>query len=319
MKGVDHCSCRVMIIILVCGSQLVSARDLSQERPLRDSAAIIFDSNRMGTTEIFLIRDHGSAPTRITSPSPRVFSRLPDWSPDCSMVAFQSNRADEDNPDIFVMTADGSRVRRITTHRASDESPAWSPDGSQIAFASDRGDGEAVWIVNADGDGLRRLTSGLAQAFQPAWSPDGKMVAFIGGFEENWDLFVIRSDGSELRNLTNTPKRHEGGPAWSPDGREVLFDALENGHWEIYVMGADGTNERQLTDNAAMDARPAWSPGGMEIVFHSTRDFGSDGDSVVYSEVELYVMRADGSEVRRLTDNEFFDAHPDWCTVEPGS
>ena len=99
----------------------------------------------------------------------------------------------------------------------------------------------------------------------------------------------------------------------------MLFDALENGHWEIYVMGADGTNERQLTDNAAMDARPAWSPGGMEIVFHSTRDFGSDGDSVVYSEVELYVMRADGSEVRRLTDNEFFDANPDWCTVEPGS
>jgi TolB protein len=66
-----------------------------------------------------------------------------------------------------------------------------------------------------------------------------------------------------------------------------------------------------------MDARPAWSADGSEIVFHSTRDYGSDGENVDYSQVELYVMRADGSDVRRLTRNEFFDAHPDWCLDMP--
>lgn len=253
----------------------------------------------------------------ITSFSGGVFGRVPDWSPDCSQIAYQSNSADRDNYDIYVMAPDGSGVRRLTTHPSHDGSPAWSPDGSEIAFASDRGEGEAVWIVGFDGKGLRRLTPEPALGFSPAWSPDGERIAFIAGDKNNWDLFVVQTDGSDLQNLTNTPDRHEGGPAWSPDGSEILFDALAEGHWEIYVMEADGTKERQLTRNRAMDARPSWSPDGSEIVFHSTRDFGSDGDSVVYSEVELYVMRANGSGVRRLTENRFFDAHPDWCSSDP--
>jgi len=313
MRRVVHALDAALIFMIICISQPVSAADPLGETPLGNRAAIIFDSDRTGTTEIFIIESEGLVPTSVTSASPQVFNRLPDWSPDCAMVAFQSNRADEDNRDIYVAASDGSGVRRITTHIASDESPAWSPDGSEIAFASDRGDGEAIWIVDSDGNTVRRLTTGSPQSFQPAWSPDGKTIAFVSGSEENWDLFVIRTDGSEIRNLTNTPNRHEGGPAWSPNGRRILFDALEGGQWEIYVMAADGSDERQLTRNGAMDARPAWSADGSEIVFHSTRDFGSDGDNVDYSQVELYVMRADGSDVHRLTQNEYFDAHPDWC------
>jgi Tol biopolymer transport system component len=318
MRRVAHALDAVLTFMIVCNSQPVSAADPLAEPPLGDRAANIFDSDRTGTTEIFIIGSEGLGPTRVTSASPQVFNRLPDWSPDCSMIAFQSNCADEDNRDIYVMTADGSGARRITTHPASDESPAWSPDGSQIAFASDREQGEAVWVIGVDGLDLRRLTFGTGPAFQPSWSPDGRYIAFVSGSESNWDLYVSRADGSEVRNLTNTPDRHEGGTAWSPDGRKILFDGLEDGHWEIYLMAADGSDERQLTRNRAMDARPAWSADGSEIVFHSTRDFGSDGENVDYSQVELYVMGADGSDVRRLTRNEDFDAHPDWCLEIPG-
>jgi len=307
----------LMMWVLTSSLPPVVASSPSQGNSPCDYRPIVFDSDRAGTPEVFSVDNGGSVPRRITLSSKGVMNRLPDWSPDCSMIAYQSNSSDVTNRDIFVMAADGSGIRRLTTHIASDESPAWSPDGSEIAFASDRGDGEAIWVVGVDGNGLRRLTSGPAPAFQPDWSPDGSMIAFVSRSEGDWDLFVIRTDGSEVQNLTNTPDRHEGGPAWSPDGREILFDALRDGHWEIYVMGADRTSERQLTRNRAMDARPAWSADGSEIVFHSTRDFGSDGDSVDYSQVELYVMRADGTEVRRLTDNDFFDAHPDWCSVEP--
>ena len=80
-------------------------------------------------------------------------------------------------------------------------------------------------------------------------------------------------------------------------------------------MHADGSNERQVTRNSAMDARPAWSTDGSEFVFHSTRAFGSDGDIENWNEVELYVMEADGTNIRRLTNNEHFDAHPDWCSI----
>ena len=312
--GIDGAGA-VTMCLLTCYSLSIAAESPWQkDLPLHD-AAILFDSNRAGTTEIYTIGSNGSGPQRITSSPSGIFNRLPDWSPDCSKIAFQSNREARDNRDIYVMAADGSRVRRITTHEASDESPAWSPDGSRIAFASDRGDGEAIWVVGVDGTGLQRIASGSSPAFQPAWSPDGRHIAFITGSDDNWDLFVARSDGSEIRNLTITPDRHEGGPAWSPDGREIAFDALRDGHWEIYLVHADGSNERRLTHNMSMDARPGWSPDGNEIVFHSTRAFGTDGDIKNWSEVELYVVRNDGKNARRLTNNQHFDAHPDWCSV----
>jgi Tol biopolymer transport system component len=281
-----------MMCLLTCGFPSVSADSSWRGKIAHQQTQIVFDSDRSGTTEVFTIDKLGTMAHMVTSPS-------------------------GDDFNIYVMAANGSNVRRLTNHPAPDDSPAWSPDGSGIAYVSDRDDGEALWIVGVDGKGLRRLTPERVRAFSPAWSPDGERIAFISGDDDNWDLFVIRSDGSDAQNLTNTSDRHEGGPAWSPDGREILFDALKDGHWEIYVMKADGTGERQLTRNRAMDARPSWSPDGSEIVFHSTRDFGSDGDSVVYSEVELYVMRADGTSVRRLTDNTSIDAHPDWCPAAP--
>jgi TolB protein len=277
-----------------------------------DQPTILFDSDRDGGSEIYAIAPDGSGTRQLTdSPASELFSRLPDWSPDCTQVAFQSNQAEAGNRDIYVMSANGSAVRRLTRHPASEESPDWSPDGRSVAFTSGREDPETIYVVGVDGGGLRRLTDG--PAFQPAWSPDGRQIAFISGSEDNWDVYVVRADGSDLRQLTRTAGVHESGIAWSPEGDELAFDALADGRWEIYSIRADGSDIRQLTRNEAIDTRPSWSPDGRRIAFHSTRDFGSDGDSQDWHEFEIYVMRSDGSKPERLTRNAAFDAHPDWC------
>jgi TolB protein len=67
-------------------------------------------------------------------------------------------------------------------------------------------------------------------------------------------------------------------------------------------MNADGSGLTRLTDRVFMDIMPIWSPDGHYIVFYSDRD----------ANPELYLMRADGSEERNLTNDPAFDGTADW-------
>ena len=109
----------------------------------------------------------------------------------------------------------------------------------------------------------------------------------------------MNADGSGLENLTR-----EWGlvvePVWSPDGQKIAFTSERDGNWEVYVMNADGTGQRNLTRNAANDflwpSSSSWSPDGRKIVFG--RDRNGDGSSD-----DIYVVNADGSGQRRLTQD----------------
>ncbi len=121
------------------------------------------------------------------------------------------------------------------------------------------------------------------------------------------EIFIINEDGSGLRNLTNHPA-YDHYPVWSPDGQRLLFDSHRNGNPDIFVMDANGENVQQLTFSEREDFDPEWSPDGCQIVYTSTRRF-EDG----YWEAEIYLMNADGSNVRNLTnDQERDDGAASW-------
>lgn len=73
-------------------------------------------------------------------------------------------------------------------------------------------------------------------------------------------------------------------------------------------MSADGSATRRLTNDRKADGHPRWSPDGKQLVFHSTRD----GVRSTAAEVELYVMRTDGTNLRRITRNQYYDGLADW-------
>ena len=147
----------------------------------------------------------GSDKTRITEQA----GWSPAWSPDGKKIAFVSSHADKiaDTFDIFVINADGSSQRRLTTNVAQGRdyqpspfvqqfggvgayNPAWSPDGAKIAFTSIRDNEDwEIYVINADGTGAALVTDHLADQvsgmrnsgyrdFEPAWSPDGMKIAF---------------------------------------------------------------------------------------------------------------------------------------------
>ena len=89
------------------------------------------------------------------------------------------------------MDADGSNVRRLTSHRAMDYWPVWSPDGKRLAFTSNRDGNYEIYVMNADGTGLRNLTRHRGQDNYATWSPDGKRLAFISNRDGGHDVYVM--------------------------------------------------------------------------------------------------------------------------------
>jgi TolB protein len=91
------------------------------------------------------------------------------WSPDSRRIAFHSDRDGE--MEIYVMNADGTDTRRLTTNPTDDSYPSWSPDGKRIAFMRVVLGHNQVFTMNADGSGARRLTEISPVAFSgfPNW------------------------------------------------------------------------------------------------------------------------------------------------------
>ncbi len=304
-------------LIVICISvitQLVCTR--GNKLAEQSQRQIIFDSNRSGNTEIYAINADGSGLHQLThSGGKGRWSRVPDWSPDGSKIAFQSYRDGDITPSIYVMDADGANVQRLTNENYYDGAPAWSPDGKKIAFTSERKGKTRIYMMNADGSNLKRVTQHEGEDYYPAWSPDGERLAFVSNIsnrEGTWDIYTMKTDGSDVRRLTHATEEriYNAGPDWSPDGKKIVFDSTRDGNYEIYVMDADGTNLQRLTQHEKVDSRPNWSPDGKKITFNSNRDVSSEDD--ILNESEIYVMDADGSNIRRLTYNLNRDGHPCW-------
>jgi hypothetical protein len=125
--------------------------------------------------------------TKVTN----IESSYPFWSPDGTRIVFQSNRND-DNSEIYVMSANGTEITRLTYHTSEDLTPVWSPDGSKIAFQTDRDGNREIYSMNPDGSGQVNLTRHLAEDSHPKFTADGSHIIFDSDredLEKNYEIY----------------------------------------------------------------------------------------------------------------------------------
>jgi Tol biopolymer transport system component len=150
----------------------------------------------------------------------------PALSPDGRLVVYASDRAGDDNLDLWVQQIDGGTPLRLTFDPGDEYEPSFSPDGTRIVFRSDR-DGGGVYVMPALG-GESRLIAKAGR--QPRFSPDGRRIAYVttvassqgqGGITDA-NLFVVPSGGGAAQMLVSE-KVGASSPVWSPDGAFILF------------------------------------------------------------------------------------------------
>jgi Tol biopolymer transport system component/serine/threonine protein kinase len=293
------------------------------QRPARSfESQIAFMSDRLGPDssghvghqEVFLMNPDGSGQTQLTHSDGLLHG--PAISPDGRLVAYGSRYLDIS--EIFVVDVNGGepvQVTHMSERLLGAMAPSWSPDGKRLAFSTVVR--PHIWVIDLDGKGLRQLTDNVAPDTRPVWSPRGDKIAFMSTRDGAPEIYVMNADGRNPVRLTfgavarSGRATWAGRPSWSPDGCKIAFSSNRDGNLEIYVTNVDGSGLTRLTSDSADDVHPSWSPDGRQIAFASSRELGHQ---------QIFVMNADGSDPKRLTDasRSIFNGFPNWGVV-PGA
>ena len=208
------------------------------------------------------------------------------FSYDGKRLTFQTTRAPYPCDQIFIMNTDGSEQHLVSTGRGKTTCSYFYPDGKHILYSSTH----------------------LSSAECPP-RPDYSK-GYVWGVYSAFQIFYATDDGKIVKQLTKGPG-YNAEATLSADGKKIVFTSSRDGDLEIYTMSPDGSGAKRLTHTVGYDGGPFFSPDGNWIVYRAHHPTAADEvaryksllaqDLVEPMLMDLYVMRADGSEQRAIT------------------
>jgi Tol biopolymer transport system component len=181
-------------------------------------------------------------------------------------IAFDSDGG-TGNRDIYVIRADGTGRRRLTTEPSTDVQPSFSRDGMKLAFASDRDGGVLqIYVMDLATGGTTRVTQRAEGAHDPAFTIDGTRVGYRSGVY----IFTALLDGTDEHPATNGQsccvQGPFGGPVFPGDGQSMIYD-----DYNAIYSTTDGTTRREIVmPTTAEQSHPALSPEGSTVALQIT-------------------------------------------------
>ena len=202
-------------------------------------------------------------------------------------LIFQSTSGEHECDQQFIMDLDGSEKKLVSTGNGRTTCGYFLPGDSTVVYASTHLAGKECPPV-----------------------PDMSR-GYVWKLYDSYDIFLAKLDGTILKRLTDHPV-YDAEATVSPLGNKIVFTSLRDGDPEIYSMNLDGSDQKRLTFEKGYDGGPFYSWDGSKIVFRASRpkttgELADYEDLVVNGLVrpttlEIYVMDADGSNVKQVTN-----------------
>lgn len=216
-------------------------------------------------------------------------------------IAFLSRRI-EGRADwrLYMMKPTGKNQKLVTSKTVAYDFPEVSPEGKRVAFVHPDDGACELYVKNLRGDRSALVARGTRTCGQAAWSPDGERIAYVKNraSTEKKSLYVAGPYGESPVALVDSGDA--GAPSWSPEGGVLAFsESASEERAGVYTIHVDGSNRQRLTSHGSS---PTWSPDGEEIAFVS----GKTGSG------QIYVVNADGKNLRQLTSTVGPDRWPGW-------
>lgn len=264
---------------------------------------IVFNSDRDGDHELYIMASDGSGVQQLTFDS--FPQKNPELSPDGTTIVYTD--AAQGTWKIGLIGSSGSGGRVLTSGAQTDDNPSWHPAGGEIYFESDRdGDRDLYHLIPESGQITQALNNPGADTFPTwEWTSMCMQVIFQSDRSGTNDLYwKCAYDDSDLVGVQLTYGANAAAPDLSKDGTRVVYQAAPPGQgWDIYVLNLlTASPAQRLTWGEGGNYVPQWSPDGTQIAFVSDRD----GDN------EIFVINADGSNLRQITFNSASDEFPSW-------
>lgn len=281
-------------------------------------ANLMFSSDSNGDWNVMLLNSEGDL-LNLSADDTNAQDIFASFSINGDQINFVGNRANTDALGPSQVNPDGTDLRTLPIISAVitlvqegkfDWDPSWSPDGQTVAWTSLREANLEIYRIPVDQEidiaNATKLTSDVrTREWFASWSPDGTQIVYNsneGGSENVWLMNAETGASTQLTDGGDSDLMH---PMWSLDGDKLYYiaetDALySEGELTIIEMNTDGTNTSDLTDLVQID--PVWSVGGTHIAFMSN----------VEGNWHIYVSRADGSNLRRVTDGDANHMFPVW-------